>query len=237
MPASLVTPTPAPTEEGEALNGSDAVVEMLDDVLAPTAEDLLAQERNAKLKKYAIIFGIYIVVLVVGIALILLLRGRGEKDDEDSGGPVPKLTNKDIGDVLRAQMPSLGNFATLAQDHLDQARRKFVERRRKGNRYLCVQNYKLYLAYGGLSGTGAFTVDDERQYQIALAELIEEVSRHYDNAYVLMRDGNFEYARDEFRDVEERLPVRDGPTADTDNIVFVNVQDNLNYINRQLQQR
>lgn len=237
MPVSLATATPAPTEEGEARSDSDAVVEMLDDVLAPTAEDILAQERKAKLKKYGILFGIYMVVLVVGIVLISQLRGGGEEDDEDSGGPVPKLTGKDISDVLRAQMPSRSNNATLAQDHLEQARRKFDARRRKGNRYLCVQNYKLYLAYGGLSGTRAFTVNDERQYQIALAELIEEVSRHYDNAYVLLRDGNLVYARDEFRDVEERMPVRDGPTADPENIIFVNVQENLNYINRQLQQR
>ena len=236
-PVSLAMATPGPAEEEEALNDSDVVVEMLDDVLAPTAEDILAQERKAKLKKYGILFGIYAVVLVVGIALISHLRNRGENDDERPSGTVPQLTEEDISDVLRVQMPPRSNNATLAQDHLEQARRKFVERRRKGNRYLCVQNYKLYLAYGGLNGTRAFTVNDERQYQLVLSELIDEVTRRYENAYVLLRDGNLEDARDEFRDVEERVPVRDSPTEDTGNIVFVNVQENLNYINRQLQQR
>ena len=146
-----------------------------------TTEDLLDAERKAKLKKYGIMFGIYVVVLIVGVVAISTMWRRG--DDEEPVGLPPYLGNPEIRQALRKEIESLGDYPAMAQQHLDQARRLYVERRRKGNGYLCVQHYKLYLAYGGLAGSGTFGAEDGIHYDETMTRLIDDVSRSYEEAY------------------------------------------------------
>jgi len=197
-----------------------------------TAEDLLDAERKAKLKKYGIMFGSYVVVLIVGVVAISMMLDGGE--DKEPVGLPPYLSKAEIEKSLKKRIESLGNFPARAQEHLDQARRLYVERRRKGNGYLCVQHYKLYLAYGGLAGTGTFGVEDEIRYDEAMAELIEDVLTTYDGAYKRRESGWWAEAKIAFQEVQLLVPATRSPHPDLDNEVFSNARKNIQYINSQL---
>ena len=200
-----------------------------------TAEDLLDAERKAKLKKYGIMFGIYIVVLIVGVVAISTMWPR--RDGEEPVGLPPHLSKAEITRVLKKKMEPLGDYPARAQEHLDQARRLYVERRRKGNGYLCVQHYKLYLAYGGLAGSGTFGVEDEIRYDEVMTELIKDVLTSYDEAYKRRESGWWAEAKIAFQEVQLLVPATRSPQADLDNEVFTNVQANIRYINVQLNKK
>lgn len=202
-----------------------------------TAEDLLDAERKAKLKKYGIMFGIYVVVLVVGVVAISMMFDRGE--NKEPAGLPPHLSEAEITRVLEKWIEPLGDYPAMAQQHLEQARRLYVERRRKGNGYLCVQHYKLYLAYGGLAGSGTFGVEDEIHYDEVMAELIVDVSTSYDEAYKRRESGWWPEAKEAFQEVQLLVPIARDPQPDRDyeNEIHANARDNIRYINVQLNKK
>lgn len=199
------------------------------------AADMIDAERKAKIKKYCVLFGIYIVVLVIGMAVLYLLLGKEPDKVKKTGGVPQRLTGKQIKDTLSREVEPLGNYPALAQEHLDRARRFYVNRSKRGNLYWCVENYKLYLAYGGLDGLEAFSVEDETRYNDALLKLIENVSLFYQNAYAYGKESDWGMCRDAFEEVLSRVPAATpgmGPEPDSRNAIFANVQKNLSYLRR-----
>jgi len=203
----------------------------------PTAEDMLAEERRNKLKKYGVMFGIYVMVLLGGVIVLSKFVHRGERDVSPAGLP-RTLTKMEIQEVLSERLPSRGDLPARAEANLAQARRLYIERKKSGNRYLCVQYYNLYLAYGGFRGTGTLSYEDERNRDTALAELIENVFEHYGMGIVYRNDRNWDAAEDEFENVQRRVPAPYfEPAPNADNLIFKNVQENLNYINAERNRR
>jgi len=149
-------------------------------------QELEEMERRAKIKKYAVIGGAYLFVMIM--AVILLFVFKGDKGTEENGeSKIQRLVDfpdrKEFEGKLTASMRTEQTVASSirARNYLKEAR-KHYERRNMGpeNLYLCIKNYKLYLAHlppGPGNDDPVFEAgsEDESRYKKALDLLLDDV--------------------------------------------------------------
>jgi hypothetical protein len=78
----------------------------------------------------------------------------------------------------------------------------------KGNLYLCVKNYRLYLAFRR-KNRRIFTPEDERRYDIAKRQLGEQLMEIYKNVRVASGAGRWAEAHDGLEELLKYLPVKE----------------------------
>ncbi len=174
------------------------------DLSLTDAEREAVRRRTAKVKKYAVIFGIYGILLV---GLIILLQMRSGDGPGVSSGQPAYLDRARIREYLEAPIERSLN-PVLAQKELkaaqDLAQRPDAE---PGNLYWIVKNLKLYKAHK----EGAAVFDNTEQstmYQENLNKLLKTVCEKYDNAYAYERNRDWSGAIRLYEQLVRMLPDR-----------------------------
>ncbi len=195
-----------------------------------TVSDVIAEERKAKIKKYAIAFGIYLAALVA-LVVILKVAFGGEKEDTTAGKP-QAYTEEEIDSILRTKYPDRELQPGLAASHLTKAREYFVTRKDTYGWYLAIEYYRLAEAHGGTQGTYTLSVADENNYITAVEELVDRVWPRYDQAMRLANDKQWRRAEEILEELLQYLPR--SPEATEDHELRANIQAHLNYVNHEL---
>lgn len=170
----------------------------------PGPEQLADQARKAKFRKYAILFGAYAVVFVIGA--VLLHKHLGERRPDEKSDLVV-LKSKDIAAAVGKELSKSPN-ATTASIALAKARTLFSNRNLKvGDLYNCVKQYKLYLACK--SSPGFDSNEDDLDFQQAKRELIKTVVEKYEQAYIFERQGAWRRSRAMYEELLRIVPERE----------------------------
>ncbi|MDY6913612.1 MAG: FHA domain-containing protein [Planctomycetota bacterium] len=188
-------------------------------------QPLETQRRKAKLKKYAIGFGIYAASI---IALIVVLVASRDRQEPVSTGDLVRLKDWEISEVLTARMKKSPN-SIVSAEALTEALRLYEDRKlRRGNLYKCVQSFKRHLAYKRVAGFD--NPEHERMYHRALDELVGVVTEKYRNACNRQEQKNWRRAAQDFQDLLEVIP-------EPGSLLFQNVVDRLERVRREMRNR
>lgn len=190
-------------------------------------QELVAQStaRKAKVRKYALMGGVYMVIIA---GVIMLLQSIQHKDKTTGPPGMPaKLEPKKIEEILIAR-PKRQPNAYEAQSALQRARSRYENRRiLPGDLYRCFKEFKLFLAY---SVTPVFVnAEDERKYTAARDELKKDVIDRYEQAYIQERNRDWKKAHQFLEDLLKIIPERDD--KDPVHELVQNILDHEKYIN------
>lgn len=196
------------------------------------ALDEEALEQKRKMRKYVIMGGAYLLILVVVFGLLFVMK----KDDEPVQRGFPSLLSE--AEIQRALDPAVdarGDNPVAAQENLEQSRKFYLARQDSiGNLYRCVKFYRWHEAY---RGDRIPAVQDEQMYDRAVEELTERVVDTYKNAYALSKDRQWAHAELAFREIQDLVPAKERPMLTESNDLWDNVQEHLTYIGQQLEDR
>jgi hypothetical protein len=197
-------------------------------------EAIEAKRRRKKMILYGSILGASVLSFLV---LLLLGSLREDEKTRDRQGPPKQLAGEDIRDALTAPLQRAPNEVS-AEKALREARQNFqVRSARPVNLYLCVKNYRLYLAFRRPERR-TFEPADERYFQQAQDELAGTVHDIYVNAIVFLNRRQWARAYDEFQRILDYLPIEmtndDDPVRDT---IIDNVRAHLRDVSRKLTQK
>ncbi len=188
-------------------------------------------EKKKKLKRYLIIFGVYMGVIIFVIALLSRLRGGSAVQTKAP----PALDDNKIRSILREPIPNKHRNPVKAERAVNKARMLYEDRnieQEPGNLYRSVKYFKLYLAYTNRSDFER--IADERIYAKAETELINRVINQYHKAYVLEQNEQWEDAHTAFEKLLEMIPATSEPEPEKNNPLWDNVVDHLNYVKGKL---
>jgi hypothetical protein len=149
--------------------------------LTPSAKEQarLAAASRARRRKFAILGGVYAVVL---IGVFIAIQGMKKRTDALTGPPV-MITDSDIVEFLREPIQRVTNENRAAEE-LHNAQATFDNRNfRPGNLQKCVKAFKLHLAYSK-NKRDFEDAENTRLYQTAIDELIAEVKSVYHEAWL-----------------------------------------------------
>lgn len=199
-------------------------------------EQVEADEKRAKRKKYLIFAVFYAVGFAVLLIVLSTLRGRGET--ETPGGAPEALSEQEIVQAIEGPLDRQANPARAAE-MLARAELYYRDRRLlEGNLYRSVKCFKLHLAYAGRSDFAELR--HSRMYRDAVLELSEKVHEQYQQAYRLERNGDWEAAETAFRRLQRIYPAAGDPEPrPTDRAMspngplWRNIMEHLTYISRQ----
>ena len=228
--SSAPAATPAPVAMGGMGLGEE--IPVAEGAPLSPETDILTEEdiaRRKKYKLYAIIGGAWVVVLIGIIVLLTMLKNNDDGDVTDL-----KIYDKDeIVEIIERPMPSKGNNPASAKDCLTEARRYYASRNaRPGNRYRCVKNYKLAIAWGA-----SLTRVDDEQFDGAPAslnggatpgvkqELADRLTDQYNDALALLREKDYVNAEKSYRQLLAMYPAGEPPNGDRDDKLLKNFQD------------
>ncbi|MBL7134654.1 MAG: FHA domain-containing protein [Phycisphaerae bacterium] len=201
---------------------------------APAAEPEAAQDeesaetiqRKAKLKKYGIMFGVYMGLLIAGAIVVnWLVKGQTV-----TTAALERLTPRDIENALKIEPKRKVKDLRAAAKALQQAKAIYQDAAVKdGNLYKSIKYFKLHKAYK----RGQFeTVEDERLYQRAMDELVDKVQGKYHNAMLFERNREWRKARVLFEELLRVVPAKSEPEPEEYNRLFDNVKDHLVYVRK-----
>jgi hypothetical protein len=140
-------------------------------------EELQAQAKRAKVRKYAILGGVYAAAMVV---LVIVLAHMKHDDGQTSGGVPIFLPDSAVEEAIREPL-SRGSNENLAAEDLRQAQVMFDSRKfRPGNLQKCVKAFKMHLAY--LNRQEFQAPENTTLFQSAREELIQQVKDAYTEA-------------------------------------------------------
>ncbi len=194
--------------------------------------------RKAKYRKYAIGFGIYM-VLMIGLFALLMAAKSAKEDQEQTEAPRAWLTGKEISDAIESDLERAPNVEASARSlkNADELFRNRSRTHEKKNLYLCVKNYKLYLAFRR-KDKRIFTPGDERNFDTARRELIERFQTTYDNALVAERGHRWADAHNELEELLRYIPVNEATEDPQVKAVIVdNVLEHLRYVSKEMNQK
>jgi len=218
-PLPEATPPPPPPEPED----EEEIEESLVDEIA-AAE----QARKTKVRKYAVGFGIY-GVLLIGFIAAMQMRPTGEPGT--SGGPPIRIPDREIELILTKKRHDIPKREIRSPEILQQARRHYDDYPQyPGAMFRAVKNFNIYLAYSGRTDLGFAQSKDQRLYLDAREKLVESVTRAYRLAWKHTKNEDWHAALREFLVVQEMLPVNEDPYPDEDNRLFANVRDFIKYI-------
>ena len=190
------------------------------------AEELAAEERKAKFKKYAMVFAVYLVVMLVGV--IVLRRFRRKTDTVPGGDTRPlRLSKEEIADFIAQEFTKLRNPAK-AREALLESERWLDSKENPGHLYRAVHNYKLAIAYGRL-----LTAVEERAFREARAQLVKRVRSKYDAAWKYEMADNYRDAKRFFEDLLEIIPY----VHEYEDPIRKKIVQHLTFIMRRLKHR
>lgn len=201
--------------------------------ISPEDQEKVAQAaaRKAKVRKYALLIGVYL-VLIAGVVILLQSLRKDAPTGEARGMPL-HLDSKAIGDILEKRVDQQPNVFT-AQAALQQARSRYENRLLiAGDLYLCLKEFKKFLAY---EPRHRFSVPlDEKKYRTVLDDLHKRIVECYEQAYVRERDRDWKKAQQLFEELMKIIPERD--SRDPVYELVQNILDHEKYINPNLQRR
>lgn len=161
-------------------------------------EEIAALEQKAKFKKYGVVFGVYIALLVVFVAVLVTVVPRSGPKRPD-GRPV-LLKKAQIDDYINAKLQRDRN-AVEARKALGEAFLALDRTNEIDHLYKAVYWFKLSRAYGKV-----FNTEEERQFVRASKRLTKQVQEKYFNAYTFERDHRYMTADAIFRELLDMLP-------------------------------
>jgi hypothetical protein len=233
----IVTPPKAPDETASSAEASDEMAETPTDEVErvvempeldePVDEEALAQKK--KLRRYMIIGGAWLAVMVIVVVAGVIIKGRQNTPVVNPTTVPPLLSPEDITDVFKKPLPERTHNLIVAQRHLQDARSDFRDRDvSPGLLYRAIKNFKLVEALGG---TGALGVDDEKSYRQAVEMLSDRFIAVYNSGYIYSRDQNWSSAKASFEHALALIPIKADPEPEETNVVWENVRKHLTYIN------
>ena len=194
-----------------------------------TANDL-RRARRAKIRRYAIGFGVYALAIVGAVIGLSLLKGRG------AGAPdrqtVPTLTEEEIEDALtRPVKVDVTKHPADAGRFLRKALECYEHQSNQvGDLYRAVKYFKLHQAFRQKPG---FDDNDHAiMFQEAQKELIEQVRTAYADAWVYEGRKDFPRALRQYKRILQMLPVKEGRYGEQDNVVFRNVMSRITVVSK-----
>lgn len=193
---------------------------------------------SPRVKLWAGIFGFW--VLVFGGAFVLA-GGEGE-DGPGAVAGVPRLTEEQIAASVRAPLPKHEPSPRNAAEHFDEAVASFgLTHADPNNRFEAYHSYKTALSYvlgedfldsrddwGGKPA--AERANAQRVYFELQNQLVEEVTRLYEDAYGKLRDGRYAEAKRGFEKVYRLY-------NDSSSDVYRNAQRQRNVARQRLERR
>lgn len=187
-------------------------------------------DRSHKLQKYAVMFIIYLAVIVAGAVFLGMHLTSRSKTSTDAPA---RLSFSQIERILKAPVDTkiMVKDILAAQRALERARQTYHDAAVKdGNLYKSVKYFKLHLAYK----RGTFEQRrDEQMFHLATSELVDKVQHKYRNAVIHEKDKNWRQARILFEELLRLVPVKDKPHPEPDNAVFDNIVKHLVYVRNQ----
>lgn len=227
----LAPPEPVPVHEPPAGNAEEPHAPKQQPSEKESDEAIETRLRRKKLILYGSVLGLSVLSFLVLLALGSL---REDDDAPDRQGPPEQLTGEDIRDALTAPLNRAPNEVS-AEKALREARHNFQFRSaRPVNLYLCVKNYRLYLAFRRPEKR-TFEPADERHFEQAQDELAGTVEDLYVNAVVFLNRRQWARAYDEFQRLLTFLPIEltndDPPVRET---LIDNIRAHLRYVSRKL---
>ncbi len=233
-PTAVAVPTPAAGGQPQPAPAAPAPmpVSPVDD--EPDDDEVAA--RKAKLKKYAIGLGVYLALMAVVVVMLSTLGGKGEREDLSQPS---RLTNQQLEDAFFSPLSRSPN-AVAADRHLEKARQYFENRTASPeNLYLCVLHYRLFRAYCRPSER-VFQPRDERSYKIVRGELLDTISRSYNDAWVYENGQRWKDAYSEYERLLQYVPVdvvTEFSDSEVQDVFIENITAHLRYVSRNLRKR
>ncbi len=250
--AAAATPTLQTTDEDPSQPETNDEAAKEEDtsriVPAPVAEEaqpteVIVDELDAaaqtKKRKYIIGFGIYAVVMVIGIVAIANFRNK-ESALVGSGGKLAKLSDVQIEEAIGADLKIRKIVGPAGQTAAEDALNKAISfyygsADRTGDLYRAIKHFKMYQAY---RGSEAFdNTAHHKMFLDAKDELTQQVKRIYRNAWISEQRKDWRVARDLFEELVHMLPVREEPHAQNKHVIFDNVWNHLTYVRKKIPKR
>ena len=230
-PEADVTPLVAPDDAGDTPTDEVPLTVEKPEMDEPVDEEELAQKK--KLRRYTIIGGIWLgVMLVVIIGGVMIKGGKDDRPENPLAVPA-RLSAKDIQDVLGEALPRRTLNPVVAQRELQDARNYFRDRDvSAGYLYRAIKHFKRFEA---LSGRGSLGVDDERTFREATRILADRITAVYNSGYIYSRDQDWRKAKASFEHALALIPIKDPePEPEESNPIWDNIRQHLTYVNGQI---
>lgn len=203
-----VEPSPAPEDEED------------EDELNP--EEISALEQKAKRKKYGIVFGVYIALLIVFVVIIVTMFDRPGPDERE-GHPV-LMKKAQIEDAINAKLHRDRN-PVEARIALEKAFLALDRTHKIDHLYKGLYWFKLSRAYGKTLNT-----EEERSFGSTSRRLTKLVQEKYFNACAFEGDHKWTTAKILFQRLLDMLPSMGG--QDEKNEFRKNIRAHMAYIKR-----
>ncbi|MBL7134917.1 MAG: FHA domain-containing protein [Phycisphaerae bacterium] len=218
--------TPPPLTPGQSMPD---MPELEQDEEEALADELAEAEkaRKAKVRKYAIGFGIY------GTLLLVFLAAMSMRPTDEETGPTllpPRLSDREIEKILTAKL-KIPPRDIIADQTLRDARRAFDDFPQvPGAMYRAVKYFKMYLVHSHRTKEGFASPKDNKLYSDAQEELVWAVTRAYRRGWAHTKNEDWNAALRDFQYVQRMLPVNEEPLPDPKNKLFLNVRRYIMYI-------
>jgi len=219
-PKSAPLPETAKPPPAQARKKTEEIPKALD-------EEQQAKKRQARTRKYCILFGVYAAIMIVVFVVIYKARQR---DDVFVSDRPQRLQKADIEEAIKARFertssPPKAEEARLKAMALYRARKDEL-----GNLYKSVKYFKLYLAYTHTHVPGNPKV--AATFEDATKELVNLVDREYSDAWIYEQDKNWSRAEQRFNRLLRIVPAKSEPEPEPrgENVIFENVIEHLKYI-------
>ncbi|HUS46898.1 MAG TPA: FHA domain-containing protein [Phycisphaerae bacterium] len=214
-PAGEPAQRPGPPEPAPAAEVQEHAVE------GPPTKALDAEARKKKLTKYAVGFGIYLVIFVGFIVLLISLR---DDRPEVVRGPLRVLKRDDIERILTERLARSTNPAE-AEKALQTALTEYHKRTFSlGGRYRCLTAFKQYLAYQNFN-----RVEDDQKYKEVLDELKGEVAKTYEKAIFYEQTKQWAEAEPLWERLLKIVPEED-PDSPVHQELVKNIKDHWSHV-------
>lgn len=226
--ATVLQPLPAETPE-EAEKADQAPPEEPQELNEEQEEAL---RRKAKVKKYAILFSVYLAVI---IGFFVVLNKVRPADPEAPGGRPPELRKLDIQEVIESNKFERRPNELASQKALMEAERLWRAKRvDEGNLYRSIKQFKLSIAY---SPTRALADPEHAgMFLEAKTELLRAVWETYEEALRRTHAKAWRDAKTLFECLLRMIPAKDHP-PEPQNRLFDNIVRHITYAQNQLARR
>ncbi len=189
-----------------------------------------AIQRKAKVKKYGIMFGVYMGLLIAGGIVMSFVFG----DKTEEASSIRDLNQRDIEHALTTEPKRKGRDPRAAAEALKDAKAMLQDATvRDGNLYKSIKYFRLHLTYK----RGPFDrVEDERLYQEAVDKLVELVQKKYRSALIFERNKQWGQAMLLFEEMLRIVPAKSEPEPEARNLLFDNVKDHLVFVRQKIRE-
>jgi hypothetical protein len=221
-------PPPAPKEEAPARKDAAPRPGAAPPPLAVPEASQKDQAHRAKVRKYAILGGVYALAMV-GLVIFLSTMNKADIPRES----LTALTNNDIDEAISAPITRSVN-ENLAAEELQKALAAYDSRNFQfGNLQRCVKSFKLHLAYRNKQEFE--DPENARRSRMASGELAKQVTDAYGQALISEKAQIWPQADRKWKQLCVILPKDEEWNTDAYNKVVKNVWDHAAYTRSHVQ--